>query len=210
MATHNNTLQQDTNLYQRTPRTSNIIDDFILPYQSLYFRCSMISVEIIALVLTGVGLIASIIYYANTLQNANKTQEQQLAARRTQVCTALLQGSMTEEAMQRHIELLETQFTDFDDFLQKYDSSVNPELAAKRLTTWWRYNTIGYMIKDDLIDASTVYNFIGPASMLQWRKWKPIIEEYEKTGLSTPGIYEGFDYLYTEMDKIRQQRGHGK
>jgi hypothetical protein len=168
----------------------------------------MVSTEVYAILVSGLGIAASILYYTMTLRNANKTQQQQLETRRTQVCTTLLQNSMTEESMLRHIELLEAQFTDFDDFLEKYDSSVNPEHAAKRLTTWWRYNTLGYMIKDGLIDAGTVYNFIGPGSMLQWRKWKPIIEGLEKTGDSTPGVYEGFDYLYSEMEKIRQQRGH--
>ena len=35
-------------------------------------------IETIALVLTGLGLTASIVYYANILNNANKTRELQL------------------------------------------------------------------------------------------------------------------------------------
>ena len=35
----------------------------------------MVSLEVLALVLTGLGLTASIVYYANILLNANKTQK---------------------------------------------------------------------------------------------------------------------------------------
>ena len=38
----------------------------------------MVSLEVLALVLTGLGLTASIVYYANILLNANKTQKLQL------------------------------------------------------------------------------------------------------------------------------------
>ena len=44
----------------------------------------MISLDVFALVLTGLGLIASIIYYANVLSNANKTQQMQLETRQAQ------------------------------------------------------------------------------------------------------------------------------
>ena len=38
----------------------------------------MASLEFVALILTGLGLTASIVYYANILNNANKTRELQL------------------------------------------------------------------------------------------------------------------------------------
>jgi len=41
----------------------------------------MASFEFIALILTGLGLTASIVYYANVLSNANKTQQLQLETR---------------------------------------------------------------------------------------------------------------------------------
>ena len=45
----------------------------------------MVSLEIIALVLTGLSITVSIIYYANVLSNANKTQQLTLENRNAQL-----------------------------------------------------------------------------------------------------------------------------
>ena len=85
--------------------------------------------------------------------------------------------------------------------------SVNPEAGILRLTIWWRYNSIGYMLKEGLVGAETVYNFIGPASIQQWDKWGPNIKEQEERGeMAWHGIYEGFEYLAKEMEKVRDRR----
>ena len=45
----------------------------------------MVSFEFLAVILTGLGLTASIVYYASILRNANKTQEIQLETRQAQL-----------------------------------------------------------------------------------------------------------------------------
>ena len=42
-------------------------------------------IESLPLVLTGLGLTASIVYYENILNNANKTQQMQLETRQIQI-----------------------------------------------------------------------------------------------------------------------------
>jgi len=45
----------------------------------------MVSIEVIALVLTGIGLAASLVYYANILQNSSKARQRELIFQRGQV-----------------------------------------------------------------------------------------------------------------------------
>jgi hypothetical protein len=42
-------------------------------------------IEYLPLVLTGIGIIVSILYYSNVLRNANKTQQMQLETRQVQL-----------------------------------------------------------------------------------------------------------------------------
>ena len=64
-----------------------------------------LEVEFLAIVLTGLGLTVSILYYTSVLQNAIKTRELQIEG----------------------IELLKMTWTDYDDFENKYGSDNNPE-----------------------------------------------------------------------------------
>jgi hypothetical protein len=45
----------------------------------------MVQIEYLPIVLTGIGIIVSILYYTSVLRNANKTQQQQLDTRQAQL-----------------------------------------------------------------------------------------------------------------------------
>jgi len=59
----------------------------------------MASFEFLAIILTGLGLTVSILYYTFTLQNANKTQKLQLETRQTQVFMDLYKTMASKEFM---------------------------------------------------------------------------------------------------------------
>jgi len=60
----------------------------------------MASLELIALVLTGLSITASIVYYASVLSNANRTQKLQLETRRTQIFMQLHQSKYDQEGLE--------------------------------------------------------------------------------------------------------------
>ena len=77
-------------------------------------------VDYLPLVLTGLGLTASIIYYAMVLRNANKTQQMQLETRQTQLFLEL-HGTDTEEQINQIITLIQTwNWDSMDDYYSKY------------------------------------------------------------------------------------------
>ncbi len=64
------------------------------------------------------GVIAGLSYYILTIRNANKV-------RKTQTLMQLREQLLTKEWLDDYTELLEAEYSDYDDFLRKYDSSVN-------------------------------------------------------------------------------------
>ena len=159
----------------------------------------MITFEQVLYVIPVLALAASITYYAMVLRNQDKT-------RRIQYSMQFLQNSMNDDRMQRHLDVINMDYESYADFLRKWDSSVNREDAVKRMTIWWRYNSIGYMLRDGLLDAETVYNFIGPASLGQWKHWGPVIREQIKRSEVASSQFDGFEYLNEEMNNIRTKR----
>ena len=64
----------------------------------------MVSLEVVAILLSGISISASMFYYANVLANTNKTQ-QQLETRQTQLFLQLY-GTDSEEQIKQVSELL--------------------------------------------------------------------------------------------------------
>jgi hypothetical protein len=48
------------------------------------------------------------------------------------------------------------EWIDFDDFLRKYDSTVNPDNFAKRNLIWSLFQELEYMLYQNLVDRETV------------------------------------------------------
>jgi len=109
----------------------------------------------------------------------------------------------TEKSFKTYAELMNLECEDYDEFLRKYDSSVNPESYGKRSHIWWSYNTIGVLLQDGLIESDIVYRLLGLMIIMQWQKWSGIIEEIRKNE-NVPDNLLGFEHLYIEMNKIRE------
>ena len=77
----------------------------------------MVSLEIVALVLTGLGLPASIVYYANILSNANKTQQLQLETRQAQLFMPIYSTYHSEEYIKAFSEIMKWKYDSYDDYM---------------------------------------------------------------------------------------------
>ena len=105
------------------------------------------------------------------------------------------------------LELMESEWADYDDFLERYDSRVNPEHYVKRYKLWITFDELGYLVKKGYIDLDSVYDMyqtVGPIG--HWFKWKPIILEQRKRN-QNPKWMQWFEYLAEETLKLRQRDG---
>jgi hypothetical protein len=98
------------------------------------------------------------------------------------------------------------EFDDYQDFLEKYDSSVNMENYLQRSRIYRMLNNFGHIIKRGLVDPEAVYDGIqGGFIENMWNKHSPIIYEIRQER-KKPDFHEGFEYLAEAMKKVEEDK----
>ena len=167
-----------------------------------------ITYQMVLSTLQTVGLLVGIIYYFIIMRNSQRNQQIQLETRKVQLFMQLYQQLTSEETLKASMELMTLDIKDNDEYLKKYDSSVNPAHYAKRAHIWWLYNSIGELLRMGTIEHDLIDRLQLDASViLTWEKWEHIIKE-TRARENLPNIWEGFEYLYNETKKIRDMRGY--
>ena len=160
----------------------------------------MIELSVIRDLVTIFGVLAGLTYYVMTVRNANK-------ARKIQLLMQLREAQSDTEYLKGVMEVSKAEWEDYDDFLKKYDSSVNPDHWVKRTTMWNYMDGIGYLVKQNLIDLESVYHLMqGIYVITSWLKWGPIIVKHREH-YDIPDYMIWFEYLADEMSKMRESRG---
>jgi len=160
----------------------------------------MIELSVIRDLVAIFGVIAGFTYYIIAVRNAG-------ISRKTQVVLDLRNSLYSLETNRQLIELLSMTWEDFQDFQRKYDSTVNPDNFAKRRMMWIRFEGMGYMLRQGLVDIDTIYNLIGSFAILRlWQKYEPIIKEQRKF-YDEPHWYRWWEYLASEISKKRAELG---
>ena len=168
----------------------------------------MVSLEIIALVLTGLSITASIIYYANILSNANRTQRQQLETRQAQFLLNLSNTFSSTEFRRQWHTLWHVEWNDFDDFKEKYHGKdVEVMSAYTSMITY--YDHVGVLVKTGLIDIEKVYLLLAGGIKITWERFMPLMigdrDEFKDYALENRKRWENFEYLYNEIIKYDRQ-----
>jgi hypothetical protein len=161
----------------------------------------MVSLEFIGLVFTGLSISISIIYYASVLRNANKTQMLQLETRQAQLFMGFHTVWFNPEFYRDMIEVAFLwDYSGYDDFMEKYWMTSNPELFNK----WGRAESylegIGVMMKRGLLDPSLMDDLMSGFIIAMWDKYGSFIQEFRKRN-NQPQFGEFFEYLYREVRK---------
>jgi len=137
----------------------------------------MVSVEIVALVLTGLGLAASIIYYANILQNANKTQQIQIGTRQTQLFMYLYDKWSGETFSKNWYDCMSWNWTDYENYMEKYGYNVDKDAFAGFQSIIGFFEGLGVLVKDGEIRTSLVEDLMSRQIIEFWEKFKAGLRE---------------------------------
>jgi hypothetical protein len=113
----------------------------------------------------------------------------------------MLSNINSEEGYKNWLSLMNMQWTDFEDFRRKYDSTVNPDNFVKRGAYWTACDHVGWQLKTGLVDLKTIIHAGGGNMSFMWSKFKPIIEEYRKIEYGDYA-YSYWEYLAEEIEKI--------
>jgi len=158
----------------------------------------MVDLQVISIILGALSFWIAAIYYVLNLKEISRN-------RRITLTTTVLEPFMTKEGYGDLLDLLVMEWKDFEDFKNKYDHKSNPENAKMRLAMWNRFETIGMLCKEGLLDVYTLYGGIGGVLQVLWFKFKPIIERYRETEYDKEA-YSHFEYLAERVYKYTQAR----
>ena len=149
------------------------------------------------------GVCMAAFYYVYNMRAAERNKKIQLS-----ISTTERIGS--KEFMRDYITLLLLDWKGIDDFLEKYDASVNTEASrehfAQRHSVWVLYNNVGYLLRKGLVDEDIVYNAAGWDAVDIWHRYSPIIDYYRRVETG-PRWYENFEFLARAMWGMGKARG---
>ena len=159
-------------------------------------------IETIAFVLTGIGLTASIVYYANVLNNANKTRELQLKAqelaietRQAQLFMGIYQSWILKDNLKDMEKWLAWEWTDFDDFMTRYGPEENPEDHASWDRMIYYFEGIGLMVKQGLVNPDTVFELLGLVTLFLWDKYHPLLLQMREN-VGVPTVWQNQEEIF--------------
>ena len=161
----------------------------------------MASFDVLAVILSLLGLSASVLYYSLTIQNQNRT-------RHAQLLSGLYETYRNPDF--RHIQnkILDLDYSSYEDFNEKYRT------GDQRTWSEWQsvasfFNGLGVLLKNGMIDIVLVEELFSNITFVTWVQMEPIISEWRKGDERFSGyvrsqkyeFYSGFEYLYNELVK---------
>ncbi|MGD0805704.1 MAG: hypothetical protein ABSA11_16710 [Candidatus Bathyarchaeia archaeon] len=140
---------------------------------------------------TGV-LVAAVFYIANLRETTRN--------RKATFANNAWHTMLTPEWQKLYMEVSSMRWRDFDDFKRKYDSSVDVESYAKRMSIWTNFDSLGWQLRQGSIDIDSFPDVWALGIVRTWQKCKPIIEGYR--GWQWPkSAFRDFEYLAGVLEK---------
>ena len=167
----------------------------------------MASLEVIALVFTGLSITASIIYYASVLSNANKTQRQAHETRQAQLYMQLYSFYDNKEFLKDYGNITNVyEYGGVEDWWEKYSPAVDNEAYSSWLRVGRFFDGVGILMRRELIEKELIFDLLGDVIKGSWEGTSP------ETGMESfimggreywdmPKLWNNFEYLYKELNK---------
>ena len=173
----------------------------------------MVTIETLSIVFTGISISLAAFYYINTLRNTRKNQELQLETRQSNMFMELYETYRSPEFRMQHSTIIQQQWEDYDDFMEKYGPETNPEAWANWMSVGSFFNGIGVLLKKGLVDIALVEELLVMTTFVSWIRIGPIVREWRarpreysaKARSSKYSLFHGFEYLYNELKKRDQE-----
>ena len=157
-------------------------------------------IDYLPLVLTGLGLTASIFYYSLQLRNQTKT-------RHTQLIFSVQGNRSNKDGLLRYLNTLDITWKDYEDFHRKYWLKTDVDQLAEWYSFLTQFNDFGYMLKLGITDIETMYQINYPSIVFLWEKFKPIIVERRRRDEYSQIEMQWFQYLAEELVKYAESKG---
>ena len=148
-------------------------------------------IEYLPLVLTGLGLTASIFYYTMTLKNANKTRQAQLLAN-------IYNQMDTPEKAKALNSVFKMKFKDFNELVTNYIDNPDQETWNHVLQLVIQTEGQGSFVREGFIEIEKVALLLGGFIVYFWGLFEPYKDEI-RSYLGYPRWASETEYLYNRI-----------
>jgi hypothetical protein len=157
-----------------------------------------ITYQMVLSTLQTAGILVGILYYILTLRNQQKS-------RQAHMLHSMWEPRRNEELMRCFRDIQHADWSDWEDYRQKYNWYTNPEFFAKFTSFGNLFDGIGFMAQRGFYNLNDLYDYGGDGVVVLWRKFESIIPEIRRVG--NPKQWEWWEYLVEEMERISDSRG---
>ena len=149
------------------------------------------------------GVIAGFSYYVLTVSNNQKN-------RKMQTLMQLTNSRINLENNRLYWKVMKLEWDNMDDYLEKYSPLTNEEQYAENLAVWTVYDSLGILLRENMVDPEIVYRMLGKRMIQMWFKYEAAFKANRARAPDGPGInwMKEFEYLADEMIKLSIKKGH--
>jgi len=150
-------------------------------------------IESIPYVLTGIGIIVSILYYTSVLRNANKTQQMQLENRQAQLFMNIYSKLASNEAIDNEYIINQVEMKTIEDMNQ-----IAKDPIKYRALHWYMtyYEGIGTLLRENHVSIELVGQMISGNIIWFWERYR---DGFIDLRLTWPRYMTELEYLYDRV-----------
>ena len=150
----------------------------------------MASFEFLAIILTGLGLTASIVYYSTILRNANRGRRKDIIFQSHTPRSPEYYNIFTDVVKMRD-------YTTYEDYTEKYSE----EQRNKASYLYQHFNTIGILYLEKIASPDEIFQIYPPyAVILLWEVFETMIISL-RVIVDYPDFLKPFESLYSEAKR---------
>ena len=160
----------------------------------------MVDLDTLSIVLTGLALTASILYYAMNLRNANTAKRKDIMFQRINIIDSDFYTNWNENVLQ-------PEWTTYKEWLEY--RIEHPDAYGFISFLMMTLNSIGVLLKENIVDEKTIFSAFSPSLVvLSWDRTQPIVYAVREY-LNLSNMYDGFEFLYDRTKKLHPEMTGG-
>jgi len=166
----------------------------------------MVLLQQVSYIAGALGVCVAAAYYVITLQVQQKNSKANLETRQAQFMNQIAEDISSLESMRSWVDASNIEWTDWEDFDKKWDSSMNPENASRRWSIMSKFDNLGWLLEKRMLDPDWCYSQFHVMMTPLWMKYEPYVM-HMRTRYNSPTILIGFEYLGRTFAEIEKNKG---
>ena len=154
----------------------------------------MVSLEVVAILLSGISISASLFYYTTVLQNSNKTQQMQLENRQAQLFMNIYSKLASNEAIDNEYIINRLEMKTIEDY-----SKIAEDPIKYRALQWFMtyYEGIGTLVRENHVSIELVAQMISGNIIWFWERYGEVFLDLRQ---NWPRYMTELEYLYDRVN----------